>query len=98
MMPWSFTSKGFSSRVKQFLPRNHKLPIVKSQPDSPPSPAWHGEVLAERERKLASGEDTFMDWETAKQQLRAKVGRDSSRAALTKLLRFRSTRSGRFCF
>ena len=37
------------------------------------SPEWHGAVLAERERKLASGEDTLMDWEEAKQQLRAKL-------------------------
>jgi hypothetical protein len=37
------------------------------------SPGWHGEVLAERERKLASGEDTLLDWETAKRQLRAKL-------------------------
>jgi Putative addiction module component len=38
-----------------------------------PSPEWHGAVLAERERKLASGEDSLVDWETAKQQLRAKL-------------------------
>jgi len=32
------------------------------------SPAWHGAVLADRERKLASGEDVLLDWETAKRQ------------------------------
>ena len=37
------------------------------------SPEWHGTVLAERERKLANGEDTLLDWEAAKQQLRAKL-------------------------
>jgi Putative addiction module component len=37
------------------------------------SPEWHGTVLAERERKLSSGEDTMLDWDTAKQQLRAKL-------------------------
>jgi hypothetical protein len=37
------------------------------------SPEWHGKVLAERERKLANGEDTLLDWETAKHQLRAKL-------------------------
>ena len=37
------------------------------------SPEWHGTVLAERERKLASGEDSLVDWETAKKQLRAKL-------------------------
>jgi hypothetical protein len=33
------------------------------------SPAWHGEVLAERERLTASGEEKFIDWEVAKKQL-----------------------------
>ena len=37
------------------------------------SPEWHGAVLAEREKKLASGEDKLVDWETAKRELRAKL-------------------------
>jgi hypothetical protein len=37
------------------------------------SPAWHGEVLHDREEKIKSGEETFMDWETAKKQLRDKL-------------------------
>jgi hypothetical protein len=37
------------------------------------SPEWHGALLAERETKLASGEDTLVDWEFAKKQLRAKL-------------------------
>jgi hypothetical protein len=43
------------------------------------SPEWHGAVLAERERRLASGEDRLEDWDTAKRELRAKLecfGRD----------------------
>ncbi|MFZ0257490.1 MAG: addiction module protein [Gammaproteobacteria bacterium] len=34
-----------------------------------PSPAWHGEVLAEREAALERGEEQFEDWETAKRKL-----------------------------
>lgn len=34
------------------------------------SPSWHADVLQERERLTASGEEVFIDWETAKQQLR----------------------------
>ena len=30
------------------------------------SPAWHEEVLRERERKIESGEARFIDWEEAK--------------------------------
>jgi len=37
------------------------------------SPEWHGAILAERERKLASGEAVLLDWETAKRQLRSKL-------------------------
>ena len=34
------------------------------------SPAWHEQVLKERDERVRSGEETFMDWETAKRQLR----------------------------
>jgi hypothetical protein len=34
------------------------------------SPAWHGEVLAETEQRLAEGKEKVMDWEQAKKQLR----------------------------
>ena len=34
------------------------------------SPAWHGDILAERDRLIESGAEKFVDWETAKRQLR----------------------------
>jgi hypothetical protein len=37
------------------------------------SPAWHGELLAERERLTESGEEKFLDWEIAKRQLREEM-------------------------
>jgi Putative addiction module component len=37
------------------------------------SPAWHGEVLSDREEKIKSGQESFMDWETAKKQLRDRL-------------------------
>lgn len=37
------------------------------------SPAWHGDVLAERDRLVASGEEQFIDWAIAKKQLRAEL-------------------------
>ncbi|WP_367872455.1 addiction module protein [Luteolibacter sp. Populi] len=37
------------------------------------SPEWHGDVLAERERLTASGEEKFIDWEVAKKQLREEL-------------------------
>jgi hypothetical protein len=37
------------------------------------SPAWHEEVLRDREAKIKSGKESFMDWEVAKKQLRDKL-------------------------
>jgi hypothetical protein len=37
------------------------------------SPEWHGEVIAERDRLINSGEETFIDWETAKKRLREEL-------------------------
>ncbi len=34
------------------------------------SPAWHEQVLRERDARLASGQDTLIDWEDAKSQFR----------------------------
>jgi len=38
-----------------------------------PSPAWHKEVLAERERLVRAGKARFIDWETAKRELRNRL-------------------------
>jgi hypothetical protein len=38
-----------------------------------PSPDWHGHVLREREERLKSGQEQFMDWEEAKKQLRGRL-------------------------
>ena len=43
--------------------------IVLSSPDFP-SPAWHEEVLKERENLLKTGEEKLLDWESAKESLR----------------------------
>jgi len=37
------------------------------------SPSWHGEVLKERDRLITSGEESYIDWEVAKKQLRAEL-------------------------
>lgn len=34
------------------------------------SPAWHEQVLKEREQMIRSGQESFIDWEVAKKQLR----------------------------
>lgn len=35
-----------------------------------PPPAWHADVLAQREAALNAGEDSFEDWEIAKERIR----------------------------
>ena len=43
--------------------------LSRSQ-DEYPSPAWHGDVLRDREKALKSGQDEFVPWEEAKAILR----------------------------
>ena len=37
------------------------------------SPAWHGEVLREREERVKAGRETAIEWEVAKKQLRDRL-------------------------
>jgi hypothetical protein len=39
-------------------------------PEDVPSPSWHAEVLAEREKQIAQGKMTFIDLDEAKEQIR----------------------------
>jgi Putative addiction module component len=37
------------------------------------SPKWHDAVLRKRKERIESGAEKFMDWETAKKELRDKL-------------------------
>ena len=39
--------------------------------DAYDSPAWHGDVLRERDRRVAEGRETYMKWEDVKRELSA---------------------------
>jgi hypothetical protein len=61
------------------MTRQEKLDLLEAlwvdlaaDPDSFESPAWHAAELAETERRVAAGEETFIDLETAKQQIISK--------------------------
>ena len=41
--------------------------------DAYESPAWHGEVLRERNQRVAEGKEAFMDWDDAKRELRERL-------------------------
>jgi putative addiction module component (TIGR02574 family) len=46
---------------------------LSADPMAVESPAWHEEELARRERKIASGEAKFIEWEKAKADLRRRT-------------------------
>jgi hypothetical protein len=39
-------------------------------PEEFESPAWHEQVLEEREQRIKAGQESFVDWEIVKKQLR----------------------------
>lgn len=54
-----------------------KLPVMEElwtdltrNPNEFESPQWHEEILKEREERLDAGQETAIDWEIAKRQLR----------------------------
>lgn len=42
------------------------------RPGGVSSPAWHGDILRERERAVAEGTSFFSDWEEARQRIEAR--------------------------
>ncbi|MFH1499167.1 MAG: addiction module protein [Verrucomicrobiota bacterium] len=46
---------------------------IASEPQAFTPPAWHKAALAETEKRIQSGEETFIDWETAKKSLRRRA-------------------------
>ncbi len=46
---------------------------LSRDPDSLESPAWHEDVLRERQERLNTGEAGFMDWEQAKVHIRSRT-------------------------
>jgi len=43
------------------------------KPDGIEFPAWHHDILAQREESLGTGEDAFEDWDSAKRNIRKQV-------------------------
>jgi len=44
-----------------------------SRKDAVPVPQWHKGILDERQRLIDEGKAEFIDWETAKRQIRERV-------------------------
>ena len=41
-----------------------------------PVPQWHKDILDERQRLIDEGKAEFIDWETAKEQIRTRLRED----------------------
>lgn len=46
---------------------------IARTPEAIESPAWRKDILDERRQRLADGQSQFVDWETAKADIRNKV-------------------------
>lgn len=46
---------------------------LSRQPENIPSPAWHGDVLAQRIASVREGRAEFVDWDEAKKRLRERL-------------------------
>ena len=62
------------------LPLNEKMRMmealwdgISSQEEILEVPRWHKDILDEREQLIREGKAKFIDWEIAKQQIRAAV-------------------------
>jgi len=42
-------------------------------PENIESPAWHKDILDERQQRVAEGKSQYKDWESAKRDIRRKV-------------------------
>ena len=57
-----------------------KLAVIESlwedlarSPEAIESPAWHKDILDERRQRLAEEKSRFIDWQTAKAEIRNKL-------------------------
>jgi hypothetical protein len=46
--------------------------ICRNVPDFS-SPAWHGDILIEREKRVKEGREKFLDWQQAKEDIRKSI-------------------------
>jgi Putative addiction module component len=46
---------------------------IARTPEAIESPVWHKDILDERRQRLAEGRSEFVDWETAKADIRNKI-------------------------
>lgn len=70
-MPFNFPLKDMTLPEKLAAMESLWEDLART-PDAIESPAWHKDILDER-RRLAEGQSRFIDWETAKADVRKKL-------------------------
>ena len=71
-MPFNLPLKDMSLHEKLSAMESLREDLAHT-PDAIESPAWHKDILDERRQRLADGTSRFIDWETAKADIRNKL-------------------------
>lgn len=71
-MPFNLPLKDMSLQEKLSAMESLWEDLART-PEAVESPAWHKDILNERRRNAADGSAPFIDWETAKENLRHKL-------------------------
>lgn len=71
-MPFNLPLKDMSLHEKLSVMESLWEDLART-PESIESPAWHKDILDERRQRLGDGTSQFIDWETAKADIRNKL-------------------------
>ena len=71
-MPYNLPLKDMTLRDKLVAMESLWEELART-PEVIESPAWHKDILDERRQRLAEGHSRFIDWETAKADIRNKL-------------------------
>ena len=71
-MPFNLPLKDMSLQEKLAVMESLWEDLART-PEVIESPAWHKDILDERRERLAEGQSRFLDWETAKADIRSKL-------------------------
>ena len=71
-MPFNLPLKDMSLQEKLAVMESLWEDLART-PEVIESPAWHKDILDERRERLAEGQSRFVDWETAKADIRSKL-------------------------
>ncbi len=71
-MPIKLPLKGMTLQEKLAVMESLWEDLART-PEAIESPVWHKDILDERRQRLAEGQSRFIDWETAKADIRNKL-------------------------